>query len=104
MTDFVRGYVDRIAVERKEFEAFDQRVKALQTSIGEAEKGMEGLAARDRLATAVGQRVDQLSKQLQTLNAQADDLQRKQVALDSLQESLGQVDELAKKTTWQYDN
>ena len=35
---------------------------------------MEGLAARDRLAAAVGQRVDQLSKQMQTLNAQADDL------------------------------
>ena len=104
LTDFVRGYIERIAGERKEFEAFDQRVKALQTSIVEAEKGMEGLAARDRLATAVGQRVDQLSKQMQTLNTQADDLVRKQTALDSLQESLGQVDELAKKTAWQYEN
>ena len=100
----MRGYIERIAVERKEFEAFDQRVKALQTSVVEAEKGMEGLAARDRLATAVGQRVDQLSKQMQTLNTQADDLMRKQTALDSLQESLGQVDELAKKTAWQYEN
>ena len=60
LTDFVRGYIDRLAVERKEFDAFDQRVKALQTSIGEAEKGMEGLAARDRLAASIGQRVDQL--------------------------------------------
>jgi len=104
LTDFVRGYMDRVTVERKEVDAFDQRVKALQSSIGEAEKGMEGLAARDRLATGVGQRVDQLSKQLQGLVTSADDLALKQTALDSLQESLGQVDELAKKTAWQYEN
>ena len=30
LTDFVRGYIDKLAIERKEFEAFDQRVKALQ--------------------------------------------------------------------------
>ena len=65
---------------------------------------MEALAARDRLAASIGQRVDQLSKQMQTLNADADDLQKKQAALDRLQESLAQVDDLAKRTAWQYDN
>src|SRR5215471_17016439 len=104
LTDFVRAYTDKLPIERKEFEAFDQRVKALQTSVGEAEKGMEALAARDRLAASMGQRVDQLSKQMQGLTASADELQKKQTSLDGLQESLGQVDELAKRTAWQYDN
>ena len=38
------------------------------------------------------------------LNASADDLQRKQTRSTALQESLGQVDELAKRTAWQYEN
>ena len=50
---------------------------------------MEALAVRDRLAASMAQRVDQLAKQMQTLNASADDLQRKQTSLDGLQESLG---------------
>lgn len=104
LTDFVRTYTDRIAIERKEFDAFDQRVKALQGSVAEAEKGMEGLAARDRLAASMAQRVDQLAKQMQGLNAQTEDLQKKQSALDTLQESLTQVDDLAKRTAWQYEN
>src|SRR4029079_17003837 len=93
LTDFVRAYTDKLAIERKEFEAFDQRVKALQSSVGEAEKGMEALAARDRLAASMAQRVDQLSKQMQGLTVNADELQKKQSALDALQESLAQVDE-----------
>src|SRR5262249_2008444 len=48
LTDFVRGYSEKLAIERKEFEAFDQRVKALQTSVGEAEEELEAVAGRDR--------------------------------------------------------
>jgi chromosome segregation ATPase len=40
LTDFVRGYTDTLALERKEFEAFGQRVKVLQAAVGEAEKGI----------------------------------------------------------------
>ncbi|HEX5473024.1 MAG TPA: hypothetical protein VFX12_00060 [Vicinamibacterales bacterium] len=102
--DFVRGYTDRLTVERKEFDAFDQRVKALQTSVGEAEKGMESLAARDRLAASMGQRVDQLAKQMQALTSQADELTRKQTSLDTLHDSLGKVDDLATRTAAQHEN
>src|SRR5262249_37318975 len=104
LTDFVRTYSDKLAIERKEFEAFDQRASALQATVGEAEKGMEALAVRDRAAASMVQRVDQLSKQVQTLNAAADELEKKQTALDGLQESLAQVDDLAKRTSWQYEN
>ena len=65
---------------------------------------MEALPVRDRLAASMGQKVDQLSKQMQALTTNADELVQKQTALDGLQESLGQVDELAKRTAWQYEN
>src|SRR5262245_27521517 len=58
LTDFVRTYSDKLAIERKEFEAFDQRASALQATVGEAEKGMEALAVRDRAAASMVQRVD----------------------------------------------
>ena len=104
LTEFVRNYVERLAVERKDFDAFEQRVSALQSSITQAEKGMEGLATRERSIAAMGQKVDGITKQMQDLTTQADDLQKKQSSLDALQEGLAQVDDLAKRTAWQFDS
>src|SRR5262249_43917084 len=101
--EFVHGLTDRLALERRELESFDQRARVLQATIGEAEKRMETLAARDRQADAVAQRFDHLSKQLEGLHAAADDLQRKQASLNSLQGSLAGPNELERKTTRQYD-
>ena len=103
LTGFVRGYLDKLSIERRELDAFDQRVKVLQTAVAQAEKGMETLAVRERAAAAMVQRADQLTKQFDTLNASANDLQRKQVALEGLRESLAQVDALAKRTAGQYE-
>ena len=77
LTDFVRTYTDRLSVERKEFDAFDQRVKALQTAVAEAEKGMEALAvARSPRRVDGASASISSSKQMQALNANADDLQQ----------------------------
>ncbi|MCA1650172.1 MAG: hypothetical protein LC753_07770 [Acidobacteria bacterium] len=103
LTDFVRTHSDRIAVERKQFEVFEQRMRALQATVAEAEKGIQSLAAREQLTATVSQRVDQIASQLAALSTQAEDLQRKHVALESLQEALGQVDALGKKTARQYE-
>ena len=94
LTEFVRSYGDRLAVERKEFDSF---VKALQSSVGGLEKGMEALSDRERVAASLAERVDRLSGQLTVLTASADDLQAKQAALDGLQDSLAKVDQLAKE-------
>ena len=71
LADFVRTNMDRLAVERKEFAAFDLRVKALQTTMTDAEKTMESLGARERAAASLAQRVDQLAQQMETINARA---------------------------------
>src|SRR6185312_11011343 len=52
----------------------------------------------------LSQKVDGLTKRFEALFAQADELTKKQLSLESLHERLGQVDDLAKKTSWQMDS
>ena len=60
---------------------------------------MEALTAKDKNLIALTQKVDGLTKRFDTLFVQADELTKKQLALESLHEQLGQVDDLAKKTS-----
>src|SRR6185436_19070280 len=61
-------------------------------------------SAKDKNLAELTQKVDGLAKRFESLFAQADDLTKKQLALETLHERLGQVDDLAKKTTWQLDS
>src|SRR5439155_26039740 len=74
------------------------------SGVGDAESRMEALSAKDKNLAELTQKVDGLSKRFEALFAQADDLTKKQLALETLHERLGQVDDLAKKTTWQLDS
>src|SRR5205823_1652326 len=97
----VRGQVDTLAVKKKEFEAVDERLRSLQTSVGDAESRMDSLAAKDKNLNELTQKIDGLAKRFDALIAESDELTKKQLALEALHERLSQVDELAKKTTWQ---
>src|SRR6202163_4263157 len=103
LLESARSQVDALDVKKKEFEAFDERVRGLQGSVGDAESRMEALAAKDKNLVALSQKVDALARRFEALFAQADDLSKKQGALEALHEQLAQVDDLAKKTTWQMD-
>ena len=104
LLDAVRGQVDTLAVKKKEFEAFDERLRSLQSNVGDAESRMEALGAKDKSLIELSQKVDALTKRFESLFVQADDLTKKQLSLESLHERLGQVDDLAKKTSWQLDS
>jgi chromosome segregation ATPase len=71
LNDSIRGHVDRLTVEKKEFEIFDQRLRVLQASVGEAEGRMESLAAKDKNLAQLNQRVDVLATRYQELFAQS---------------------------------
>src|ERR1051326_2966222 len=103
LLDSVRTHVDALGLKKKEFEAFDERLRTLQGSVGDAEARMNGLAAKDKSLIELAQKVDGLTKRFETLFTQAEELTKKQLALDALNDRLGQVDDLAKKTTWQMD-
>ena len=79
LLDAVRGQVDTLAVKKKEFEAFDERLRALQAGVGDAESRMEALGAKDKNLIELGQKVDGLTKRFETLFAQADELTKKQL-------------------------
>ncbi len=72
-------------------------------SVGDAETRMGTLAAKEKSLLALDQKVDGINKRIESLLAQADDLTKKQTQLETLNERLGQVDELSKKTSWQME-
>ena len=102
LSDYLKTSVERLAVEKKEFDVFDQRLRAVQGAIGESETRTDALLAKDKMLSALTQRADGLNKDFLTLVAQADELSHKQGALETLGERLAQVDELGKRTTAQH--
>src|SRR5206468_10347839 len=68
------------------------------------ESRMKALSIKEQSLTVLTQKVDGLSKRFESLFVQADDLTKKQLALETLHERLGQVDDLTQKTTWQLDS
>ena len=104
LLEILRSEVGTLTVRKKEFDSFDERVRALQGSVGDAETRMEALSAKDKNLISLSQKVDGLTKRFDALFAQADDLTKKQLALDTLHEQLGQVDELSKRTVVHMDS
>src|SRR5262249_3244421 len=103
LLDAVRGEVNSLSIHKREFEAFDERLRILQTSVGDAESRMLALTAKDKNLVELAQQIDALHKRFESLFAQADDLTKKQLSLESLRDRLAQVDELSKRTSWQMD-
>ncbi|HEU4935433.1 MAG TPA: hypothetical protein VFT39_03200 [Vicinamibacterales bacterium] len=104
LAGFAHAFTERMTVERTALDGFDQRVKGLQGAVADAEKKLEEHAEQDRRREAADARVAHLAKQLEKLNIEATELQRKQTTLESLQTSLVEVDDLAKRTASQYDS
>ena len=98
LLDAVRTEVGGLAVRKKDIEAFDERLRGLQTGIGEAQGRIDTIAAKDKNLVTLTQQIDGLGKRFDTLFAQSDEITKKQLALETLHERLGQVDELAKRT------
>jgi chromosome segregation ATPase len=103
LSEYLKTTVERLGVDKKEFDQFDQRLRALAGSVAESETRMDGVLAKDKQLSAMNQRADELSKAFQTLNAQADEMSRKQGALEALGERLAQVDEMGRRTQAQHD-
>ncbi len=103
LSEYLKTTVERLAVDKKEFDQFDHRLRALSGAVGEAEARMDGVLQKDKNLAAMNQRADELSNAFQTLNAQADEMARKQGALEALGERLAQVDEMGRRTQGQHE-
>jgi chromosome segregation ATPase len=103
LSEYLKGTVERLAVDKKEFDQFDHRLRALSSAVGEAEARMDGVLQKDKNLAVMNQRADELSKSFQTLMAQADEMSRKQGALEALGERLAQVEEMGRRTEAQHE-
>ena len=103
LTDFVRGYIERLMVERKELDSFDLRVKSLQSGVSTVEESVGTLLGREKDLTALDQRTEGIEKRVARLAGQAEGLQKSQTELETLHDRLGQLDELTKRTSYQFE-
>ncbi len=103
LSEYLKTTVERLAVDKKEFDQFDHRLRALSGSVAESEARMDGVLQKDKQLAVMNQRADELSQSFQTLMAQADEMTRKQGALEALGERLAQVDEMGRRTQAQHD-
>ncbi len=103
LADYLKSTVERLVVDKKEFDQFDQRLRVLSGGVAESEARMDGVLQKDKQLAAMNQRADELSKSFQTLMVQADEMGRKQGALEALGERLAQVDEMGRRTQAQHE-
>lgn len=103
LAEYLKTTVERLAVDKKEFDQFDHRLRTLSGAVAEAEARMDGVLQKDKQLGVMNQHADELSKTFQTLMAQADEMSRKQGALEALGERLAQVDEMGRRTQAQHD-
>ena len=98
LLEAVRTEVGALAIRKREFESFDERVHVLQSSVADTEARVENVAAKDKnLTPLLAESRCAHACASKTLFAQADELTQKQMSLDSLHERFAQLDELSKK-------
>jgi chromosome segregation ATPase len=103
MADAMRTSLERISVDKKEVDAFEERLKALAKAVGETESRVQGVLARDEELVATQRQVDGLARSFTALAADADELARKQIQFDALSGQLVQLDALGKRTAAQHE-
>ena len=103
LCEFVKGHFEHLALDRKEFESFEQRVQTLQSELGALESGFDGLAAKEEGVAAMGQKAADLSEKLTKLFERTEKLQERQDGLATLDSQLAQTEELGAQVTRQHE-
>ena len=104
LAESLRSTIERLAVDKKELEAFDQRLKSVATAVAETETRVQGVLARDEALAAMQQKSEALGKVFAALSSEAVDLAHRQDGLATLAEQLMQVDALGKRTAAQHQS
>ncbi|MFO1265934.1 MAG: hypothetical protein U1F67_03525 [Rubrivivax sp.] len=104
LAESLRSTIERLAVDKKELEAFDQRLKSVATAVAETETRVQGVLARDEALAVMQQKSEALGKVFAALSSDAADLAHRQDGLATLAEQLMQVDALGKRTAAQHQS
>ena len=103
LLESMHAQIGILAVDKKEVEAVDERLRALDGAVGRAEARVVALGEQEKVVSGLAQRVEALSKRFEELFAQSDELTTRQLTLEGLHEAFAQVDELAKKASSQLE-
>ena len=97
LLESMHAQVGTLAVDKKEVEAVDERLRALDGAVGRAEARMSAFGGQEKALSTMAQGIEGLSKRFEELFAQSDELTTRQLTLEGLHERLAEVDDLAKK-------
>ena len=104
LLETLRSTAERLAVDKEEFGAFDERLKSLSAALAESEARMQAVQAKDELFVAMQHKADSLAKVFADMRVETEDLARKQSALDDVTEQMRQVESLGWRTAAQHDS
>jgi chromosome segregation ATPase len=100
----MKATLERLSFDKKEVDAFDERLKSLAKAVSETEARVQGVLTKDDDLVAMQRQAEALGKTFMVLTTNADELSRKQSVLDSLAGQLAQVDAIGKRTAAQHEN
>jgi len=103
LVETVQRHVDHLAVNKREIETVQERLRVAQAGIAAAETRVEAVSAREQELAQLVERVQGLATAIQELTASAESLQRRQASLGALEERLDGLEAMAKRTQWQFD-
>ncbi len=104
LLDSLRAAAERLAVDKEEFGAFDERLKSLSASLADSEVRMQGVLAKNESLAAMQHKADGLAKVFADLRIETQDLAEKQNALEELTERLSVAEAQGKRTAAQHES
>ena len=102
LSEFIRGFEERVTLERKELDSFDHRLAAAHTAIADIEGKVETVTAKDRALAAMTQQIATMDTQAAALRGQLTEIERWQAPLESLHDRLNEVEDLSARTEHTY--
>jgi chromosome segregation ATPase len=103
LLESMHAQVETLAVDKKEVEAVNERLRILDGALARAEARIGALAGQEKDLAGIAQGIEVVSKRFEDLLAQSDELTSRQLVLDGLHEQLAALNALAKKTSSQMD-
>ena len=104
--ELLASVADQIAgldVRRAEFDTFDVRAQQLQDAMARAESRVAAVSEQDKQVAVVARQVEGVTRRFELLASQADELSRKQVALEGMRDQIAHVNGLARLASGQMD-
>ena len=104
LAEMARSNLEKLALEKTEFEALSERLRAMQEAVQASEQRMNVLSQQERQLGLLPKRFDEFAHVFETLTERADELSGKQANLDTLRERLSEIGDLSSRAEAQYES